>query len=60
MQINFKNMTDKKLNSNFFNNGNRILSYTSATTVDDNKRTRKISRNELSINNHDYTKRQIS
>ena len=36
-QINFKNMIDKKFNSNSLNNGNRILSYTSATAVDGNK-----------------------
>ena len=61
MQINFKNMIDEKFNSNVFNNGNRILSYTSATTVDDNKRTRKLNlRNGLSINNDDYIKTGIS
>ena len=62
MQINFKNMIDEKFNSNALNNGNRILSYASATALDDNKRTSEnliretrnnTNRNELSTNNDD-------
>ena len=39
MQINFKNMTDEKFNSNALNNVNQMLSYGYATSVDENKRT---------------------